>query len=103
MRGAVAAVVGLALTAAGLTGCGGAARPRTDSGRAVFAQACSACHSLSGREDPRRQGGDLLAFHSDRAALVELAREMPVRRPLSASQLRAVVDYVMTVERRGHE
>ena len=76
---------------------------RTASGRTVFAQACSACHSLSGREDPRRQGGDLLAFHSDRAALVELTREMPARRPLSASELGAVVNYVMTVERRGHE
>jgi mono/diheme cytochrome c family protein len=95
--------IGLGLALAALAGCGGTARPRAASGRALFAQECSACHSLSGREDPRRQGGDLLAFRSSRAALLQLTREMPVRRPLSASGLQAVVDYVMTVEQRGHE
>jgi mono/diheme cytochrome c family protein len=103
MRCAVAGALGLALVIAALAGCGSAARPRATSGRTVFAQECSGCHSLSGHNDPRRQGGDLLAFHSSRVALVQLAGEMPVRRPLSKSALQAVVDYVMTVERRGHE
>jgi mono/diheme cytochrome c family protein len=95
----------VALSAALLSGCGGSGGSGGQSasgGRRLFSTDCSACHSLSGHEDPRRQGGDLLAFRSSRAALVQLTREMPVRHPLSASGLRAVVDYVMAVERRGH-
>jgi mono/diheme cytochrome c family protein len=103
MRCAVAEAFALGLLVVALAGCGSVAQPRSPSGRALFGQECSSCHSLSGREDARRQGGDLLSFRSSRAALVQLTREMPVRRPLSAGGLRAVVDYVMAVERRGHE
>jgi mono/diheme cytochrome c family protein len=91
-----------AATAALLTGCGAARAPAPrPSGRVLFGQACAACHSLSGVEDPRRQGGDLLHFHATRTQLHELTAEMPVRRTLTEAQLRAVVGYVLAVERRG--
>lgn len=88
----------LAAIAAVPAGCG-ASGAGSVSGRAVFGQECSACHSLRGTENPRLQGGDLLAFHSSRMQLTELAAEMPVRHPLDRSQLRAVVSFVMGAER----
>jgi mono/diheme cytochrome c family protein len=106
MRCAAAAALGLGLITVLLAGCASMAHPAhpaPPAGRALFTRECSSCHSLSGREDPRRQGGDLLEFRSSRTALVQLTREMPVRRPLSVSALQAVVDYVMSVERRGHQ
>ena len=84
-----------------LAGCGGASGARPVTGSRVFAAECSACHSLGGRESPSRQGGDLLDFHFSRQVMREFAREMPVRHPLSARELRAVVDYVVGVERAG--
>ena len=62
---------------------------------------CSVCHSLSGRESPRRQGGDLLDFHANRTVMLQFAGEMPVRHRLGPVQLRTVADYVIAVERRG--
>jgi mono/diheme cytochrome c family protein len=87
----------LAVIATAPAGCGAAGSPPV-SGRAVFTQDCSACHSLRGTEDPRRQGGDLLSFHSSRAQLTQLAAEMPVRHALDRSQLQAVVGFVMAAE-----
>ena len=70
----------------------------------VFAQHCSVCHSLDGRNHPRLQGGDLLGFHARRAQVVQFVREMPViHRPLTSAELQAVVDYVMAAERRAAE
>jgi mono/diheme cytochrome c family protein len=91
--------VGLLLTviAAVPAGCG-ATGAGPVSGRAVFDQECSACHSLRGTENPRLQGGDLLAFHATRVQLTQLAAEMPVRHALSRAQLRAVVGFVMAAE-----
>lgn len=87
-----------------LMGCAGAGSPRPVSGKALFAQDCSACHSLIGNESLRRQGGDLLGYRLSRRDLLEFAREMPVRRPLTAAQLEAIVDYVSGRERSagGH-
>ncbi len=89
----------------GLAGCGGSATATrsatvTDaaSGRVLFTQACSACHSLSGHDDLHLQGGDLLDFHSTAAQLRQFAAEMPVRRPLTSAELRRVVKYVMRAE-----
>jgi mono/diheme cytochrome c family protein len=70
-------------------------------GRALFDQACGACHTLTGHNDPRHQGGDLRGFHASRAQLYQLAAEMPVRRPLSRAQLQTVVRFVMAVEAGG--
>lgn len=88
-----------------LAGCGGgggrSARPPAPSGRAVFATSCSACHSLSGRYKAGLMGGDLLRLHASRAQLTQFAAEMPVHPALSASRLRAVVSYVLDVERHA--
>ena len=68
------------------------------SGHVLFTQACGACHTLSGHNDPRHQGGDLLNFHATRAQMLQLAGEMPVRHPLSQSQLQAIVRFLMAVQ-----
>jgi hypothetical protein len=65
----------------------------------VFARDCSACHSLIGNNSLRRQGGDLLTYRWTREPLLQFAREMPVRRPLTEAQLSAVVDYILALER----
>lgn len=69
-----------------------------DSGRPLFSQACGACHTLTGHDDPRHQGGDLRAFHASRAQFLQFASEMPVRHALSHAQLQAIVRFVMSVE-----
>jgi mono/diheme cytochrome c family protein len=111
-RWATGLLVAAASTAAALAGCGGGHSGGAGgagaggaasgvSGRQVFAHACSSCHSLSGADNPRLQGGDLLRFHASRAQLTQLAAEMPVRHPLDGAQLAAVVRYVTGVEQRG--
>jgi mono/diheme cytochrome c family protein len=88
----------LAAVSAALGGCGGGHPPTASSGRALFSQACGACHTLSGHNDSRHQGGDLLGFHASRTQFVQLASEMPVRHPLSGGQLQAVVRFVRAME-----
>jgi mono/diheme cytochrome c family protein len=85
-------------TSVALMGCGGASRPHPASGKALFAEDCTACHSLIGNESLRRQGGDLLVYRFSRRDLLEFAREMPVRRPLNSAQLAAIVGYVSSKE-----
>ena len=99
LRPASGAVLRPASGAALRPASGAALRPA--SGAALFTERCGACHSLVGRESPRRQGGDLLRFRFSRETMLEFAREMPVRRPLDARELSAVVDYVVGVERTG--
>ena len=99
MRLPIATALGLTTTVALLAGCGMAAH--SPSGRALFADSCAGCHSLSGVQSARRQGGDLLHFHASSQQMLELVREMPVRHPLSPPELRAVAGYVMEVERSG--
>jgi mono/diheme cytochrome c family protein len=83
-------------------GGGGQSHARADrQGQELFAQACGACHTLSGHNDPRHQGGDLLSFHATRPQMLQLTGEMPVRHPLSRSQLDAVVNFVMAMEARS--
>ncbi|HEX4009886.1 MAG TPA: cytochrome c [Solirubrobacteraceae bacterium] len=97
-----ALIITVAVAASGLAGaaCGGQASPH-GTGRALFAQACGTCHSLSGVTDPRLQGGDLLRFHAPESEMTQLAGEMPVRRRLSEAELEAVVRYVMATESHG--
>ena len=87
-----------------MMGCASAGRPRPASGKALFAEDCSACHSLIGNESLRRQGGDLLGYRFSRRDLLEFVREMPVRHPLRPAQLAAIVRYVSSKERSagGH-
>ena len=82
-----------------LAGCGGSGTPSAPNGKTLFARDCSACHSLTGVESPKRQGGDLLHGDFSRAAMLQFTREMPVRPPLTAAELRRVSDYVVSVER----
>jgi mono/diheme cytochrome c family protein len=89
------------LAAAALAaGCGAAGSP-TPSGKSVFASSCAGCHTLTGVNSPRRQGGDLLHVHLSRADLVQFTREMPVRHPLTATEVDAVTVYVLAAEHRG--
>ncbi|HEX3689786.1 MAG TPA: hypothetical protein VHV28_08815 [Solirubrobacteraceae bacterium] len=94
----VIALVWLVSLSGALSACGAGHRPVAPSDRALFAQACGACHTLTGHNDPRHQGGDLRDFHAGQTQFTQLASEMPVRRPLSPVQLRSVVRFVMSVE-----
>jgi mono/diheme cytochrome c family protein len=79
------------LAAAGvlaLAGCGG------PSGRAVFDANCARCHAGAHPE-----GGDLRGFHLTAAQVESFARIMPVRRPLSDAELRAVARWIASRER----
>ncbi len=84
-----------------LAGCGATGAERRADGKALFAEDCSVCHSVSGVQSPRRQGGDLLREHLSPTVMLQFAREMPVRRRLTEGELKAVADYVVAVERRG--
>jgi mono/diheme cytochrome c family protein len=76
------------------------AAPAGASGKALFAEHCSMCHSLNGRENPHKQGGDLLGFRASRAQVVQFVREMPVvHGRMTDAELQAVVDYVIAAER----
>lgn len=89
----------LASALAGLAAGCGASHPTAPSGQTVFAQECSVCHTLSGRDEPGKMGGDLLGFHASRTEVLQFVREMPVRHRLTAAQLQAVVSYVMAPTR----
>jgi mono/diheme cytochrome c family protein len=93
----MAALLGaLALLA---SGCGASSSGRSPSGATVFAGSCRSCHSLSRPSSPRQQGGDLRRVHLSRSVLTQFTAEMPVRHRLTATELRAVVDYVLAVQR----
>lgn len=83
-----------------VAGCGSAATTRSRTGGRLFAAACAACHTIDGREDPRRQGGDLLHLRIGAAALREFTTEMPVPHRLSATQVSRIDAYVLALERR---
>ena len=95
----LAAALAIAAIAAG---CGSGGGPPRATARALFAEDCGACHSLTGTASPRQQGGDLVAFHMTRAQMLEFVREMPVPHRLSSAQQEAVADYVRSVEARGY-
>lgn len=92
----------LAVAAIALAGCGAssgpAPSPTRPAARALFSHACGGCHSLTGHNLPKDQGGDLLAARLPRSALLQYAREMPVPHPLTAAQLRTIVAYVRAVQ-----
>ena len=88
----------LAIAAAG---CGGSGSAPSNRGKTLFTQACGACHTLTGVDSPKHQGGDLLAARMSRLALLQFGREMPVRRRLTSAELATVADYILAVQRRG--
>ncbi len=83
-----------------LAGCGAADRG-VPIGAKVFDQECQTCHSLTGNDSLRRVGGDLVGYRLNRTQILELVRQMPVRRMLSPAELAAVSDYVLGRERRA--
>jgi mono/diheme cytochrome c family protein len=89
------------LAIAALAGCGSSGGSQRANGASLFAEDCAMCHSLTGRQLPRRQGGDLLALHATRAAMLEFVREMPVPHQMTKAQQQAVADYVRAIEARG--
>ena len=96
-----AAIAPAALLAAGaVAGCGSAGS-RAVSSAALFATHCGACHSLTGSSTPRQQGGDLKRLRLPRSELLQFTAEMPVMHgPLTPRELRAVVSFLQSVERR---
>ncbi len=88
--------------AAVVAGCGSGGGAPHASGAALFSEDCGMCHSLTGRQSPRRQGGDLLALRMTRVAMLEFVHEMPVPHPLSQAQVGVVADYVRAVEARAY-
>ncbi len=87
--------------AASLSACGGGSgASQKPDGRAIFAASCSACHGLTGRESAKRQGGDLARFRMTEAQIESFTRIMPARRPLTDAEIRAVSQYVLSVQRR---
>lgn len=92
---AITAVLAVAVAGCATTGPAPVARA---GGAALFRQDCAGCHSLTGHNSARRQGGDLLALRVDAPAMLEFVTEMPVRRPLSSQQARTVAAYVLAVE-----
>jgi mono/diheme cytochrome c family protein len=87
--------------AAVAAGCGSSAGQPRATGRALFAEDCAVCHSLTGHASPRQQGGDLLGFQMTRSQMLEFVREMPISHRLSSAQQETVADYVRAAEARG--
>ena len=100
MRPAIA-LAALAVAAVS-AGCGSGGSSQRAGGVSLFAEDCGMCHSLTGQQSPRQQGGDLLAVHTTRAEMLEFVREMPVPHRLSSAQEEAVAAYVRSVEARAH-
>ena len=86
------------LVVASIAGCGTAIR-RASPSAALFAARCGACHTLTGRMLPSRQGGDLLQLRITAMAMHQFVAEMPVHPPLTARQVRTLSGYVLAVER----
>jgi mono/diheme cytochrome c family protein len=83
-----------------VVGCGGSLARRTESGQAVFSQECGSCHSLSGRQTVRQQGGDLRGLTVPRAILLQFAAEMPLPHRLSRAEGNALLNYILSVQRQ---
>ena len=80
--------------------CGVSHSSAPTASKALFTQACGACHTISGVSSPSRQGGDLLAVRLSRPVMIQFAREMPLRRRLTATQLDSIADYILGLQRR---
>ena len=99
-RSLTGCLVAAALVAAAISGCGSGGVAAA-SGSAVFASHCAICHSISGSSTPHQQGGDLEGLRLPRSELRQFTAEMPViHSRLTARELRAVVGYVQSAERR---
>lgn len=84
----------------GAVGSGEAGVGRAD-GRAVFLSQCQGCHALENLGAPRPVGGDLTNYDMSAAEVLSFARIMPTPRQLTSSELRAVSEFVSSVQRRN--
>ena len=85
-----------------LAGCGSSQRPiPVGLGVTVFRGDCEMCHSLVGNDSERKQGGDLVGYRMSVPAMTQFAREMPSIHRLTRAELKSVVGYVESVERRA--
>jgi mono/diheme cytochrome c family protein len=90
------------LVAFGAAGCGGASASHAAAvqrGSAIFADSCSGCHTLAGRESGA-PGGDLVKARLSVAALISFARIMPTHRRLSHMEVTEVAEYIHEVAGR---
>ena len=93
-----------ALVAASIVGCGDgggkAPAPSVAEGSRVFASSCTGCHTLypqrGGHVPP---GGPLAGYTMTTTQLESFVRNMPVPRPLSDRELKAVVAFVAQAQR----
>jgi mono/diheme cytochrome c family protein len=91
---AVPGVAAAAVVLAVLSGCTANERRQVEPPQpasAIFAAACSACHTLTGRDSPA-VGGDLAIDGLSVRAVASFVRVMPVH--LSAAEIGAVANYV---------
>jgi mono/diheme cytochrome c family protein len=71
------------------------------SGRALFAEHCAICHSISGNPYSRKDGGDLRGLQLSRVELVQFTAEMPAAGGrLTGAQVQAVVDFLQALALR---
>jgi mono/diheme cytochrome c family protein len=82
-------------------GCGASKQPAPSltEGAHVFASSCSGCHTLEPRRGQVPAGGPLAGYRMTTQQLQSFVRNMPVQRPLTERELRAVVAYVAEAQR----
>ena len=98
------AALAAALGAATIAGCGGggggeAAAPSAAEGARVFAASCTGCHTLYPTRGQAPAGGPLAGYRMTTSQLESFVRNMPVPRPLSDRELKAVVAFVAQAQR----
>jgi mono/diheme cytochrome c family protein len=103
MQSATAALLAAAVGASAvLSGCHAHGHATSgDSGRLIYTQSCSNCHTLTGH-DTHAPGGDLLEADLGVADLESFARTMPTRPPLTAADAHAVSEYIHAAMHRGN-
>jgi mono/diheme cytochrome c family protein len=91
------------LVAASIAGCGGGGgqqpAPSQADGARVFASSCTGCHTLYPTRGQALPGGPLAGYRMTTSQLESFVRNMPVKRPLSDRELKAVVAFVAQAQR----
>ena len=99
----VTAALTAALAAAPAAGCGGGGdkrpAPSVAEGARVFASSCTGCHTLYPTRGQAPAGGPLAGYRMTTSQLESFVRNMPVPRPLTDRELKAVVAFVAQAQR----
>jgi mono/diheme cytochrome c family protein len=101
MRTPALAILTAAVLVTGCGGSGGSGRPSLAEGARVFATSCSSCHTLQPTRGTAPPGGPLGGYRFTNAQIESFVRTMPVPRPLSDRERRAVAAFVAHAERSG--